>query len=92
MSASSSATARSLPIALALCLTACATNSPTLPPPPIVRCEQGKTAPVEPPPADWLTDGPVWALGVLGLLEQERELRGVEHRCLESLRKSGAIR
>ena len=68
-SVSSSAMSRFLLTALALSLMGCATNSKTLPPPPIVQCEQGPTAPVPPIPEDWLTDGPVWALGVLGLLE-----------------------
>lgn len=89
---SSSAMSRFLLTALALSLTGCATNSKTLPPPPIVQCEQGPTAPVPPIPEDWLTDGPVWALGVLGLLEQERELRAVEHRCLGRLRDAKVIR
>jgi len=82
--------------ATALCLTACATPSPTLPEPPIVQCEQGKTGPVPAPPiatrSQWLQDGPAWAAGVLGLLREERALRAAEHDCLSRLRSQSVIR
>lgn len=82
--------------ATALCLTACATRSPTLPPPPIVACEQGATEPVADPPidttTDWLQLGPAWAAGVLGTLRAERALRRAEADCLARLRDSGVIR
>lgn len=40
----------------------------------------------------WWLDGPVWAAEVLGLLEEERSLRRVEHSCLARLRDEGLIR
>lgn len=79
-----------------LCLTACATRSPTLPEPPIVACEQPATAPVPPPPiattTAWLQDGPAWAAEVLGVLRQERAYRAREHECLDRLRAQSIIR
>lgn len=50
------------------------------------------TADVMPPPVDWLRDGPAWARGVLGLLEEERRLRMEEHACLDEHRARGIIR
>jgi hypothetical protein len=83
---------RCLLIALALCLSACTKPSTTLPPPPTVNCEQGATPLVSPPPRDWYAQGAEWAIGVLGILQQERRLRAGEHECLAKLRESGAIR
>lgn len=79
-------------IALAVSLTACKTPSPTLPEPPIVACEQGKTPPVGDPPADWWADGPAWTVEVLGVLRQERAYRSAEHECLSRLRSQSVIR
>jgi hypothetical protein len=47
---------------------------------------------VSPPPRDWYAQGAEWAIGVLGILQQERRLRAGEHECLAKLRESGAIR
>jgi hypothetical protein len=47
---------------------------------------------VSPPPRDWYEHGAEWAIGVLGILQQERRLRAGEHDCLAKLRESGAIR
>lgn len=40
----------------------------------------------------WWLDGPVWAAKLLGLLEEERSLRRVEHDCLDRLRDEKLIR
>ena len=87
----------SLPIALLLCcfLPACnpkgvrPSNAPT---PPTVQCEGPLTPKVQDWPEDWLRDGPPWAIGVLGILEEERRIRAEEHRCLEQHRQKGLIR
>lgn len=73
-------------------LQGCKTQSPTLPEPPIVSCQQGKTRPVGEPPADWWADGPAWVAEVLGTLRQERALRAAEHECLDRLRAQSIIR
>ena len=83
---------RFLLIALALFLSACTKPSATLPTPPTVDCEEGATPLVSPPPRDWYEHGAEWAIGVLGILQQERRLRAGEHDCLAKLRESGAIR
>ena len=59
---------------------------------PEVRCEQGPTPDPGDWPEDWLRDGPPWAVGVLGILTEERRLRAEEHRCLRELREAGVIR
>ena len=84
-----------LPAALSVCLTSCATKAvrpSSAPEPPEVRCEQGATPDVEAWPEDWLRDGPPWAIGVLGLLTEERRLRAIERGCLRELREAGVIR
>lgn len=85
-----------LPTALLLfaSLTGCATKAvkPSHEPaPPQVKCEQGQTPDLADWPEDWLRDGPPWAIEVLGVLEEERRLRAIEHQCLQRLRKAGVI-
>lgn len=84
-----------LQAALLAFLTACgarAVRPSSAPEPPPVHCEQGPTPDLEPWPDNWLVDGPPWAIGVLGLLTEERQLRADEHRCLADLRKRGIIK
>ena len=68
----------------------------TLPLPPRVDCEQGKTPAVGAPPiatkGQWLNEGPAWAVEVLGVLRLERALRSREHECLSRLRSQSIIR
>lgn len=62
------------------------------PEPPRVECEQPRSDEVPEVPVAWWLDGPVWAAELLGLLEEERSLRRVEHSCLSRLRDEGLIR
>lgn len=75
-----------------LCLTACMPQATKPSPAPVVHCEQPATPDVADWPEDWQRDGPPWAVGVLGILEEERRLRGIEHDCLVELRARGVIR
>jgi hypothetical protein len=80
---------------LPLLLSACKTPSaaPTKPPlPPRVDCLQAQTA--EPQrPQEWTLEGLSVALAsALGILTEERELRGREHECVARLRAEGLIR
>jgi len=43
-------------------------------------------------PEDWLSDGPEFAIRVLGILTEERRLEGIERDCLDQLRREGVIR
>lgn len=66
------------------------------PEPPEIRCEQGATtdpglAPVA-TIAQWIKEGPAWAVAVLGVLTEERRLRSVEHDCMAQHRAKGHIR
>jgi hypothetical protein len=61
-------------------------------PPPEVRCDQPRTATVPDWPDDWLTDGPEFAIRLLGIITEERRLEGVERECLDALRGEGVIR
>lgn len=61
-------------------------------PAPEVRCQQARTAEVPPWPDDWLSDGPAFAIQVLGILTEERRLEAVERECLDRLRREGVIR
>lgn len=84
-----------LPIALLSCLPSCTTRAvrPSKEPePPVVRCEKGATP--DPPdwPVLWWLDGPAFAITVLGILTEERQLRAEEHRCLADHRRAGHIR
>lgn len=60
--------------------------------PPRVDCAQGPTADVPPWPVLWWLDGPAYTIEVLGILAQERELRGVEQECVGRLKAKGVIR
>lgn len=64
--------------------------------PPEVRCEKSATPEVEATPIatlkEWIERGPAWAVTVLGILTEERQLRSEEHRCLHDLRAQGVIR
>lgn len=62
------------------------------PAPPEVHCEQGATPDVPAWPDNWLIDGPAWGIAVLGILTEERKLRGDEHQCLADHRAKGVIR
>lgn len=62
------------------------------PTPPQVHCEQASTPDVPAWPDNWLIDGPAWGIQVLGILTEERQLRGDEHHCLADLRDKGVIR
>ena len=80
-----------------LALTACTTTPAYVTTePPRVNCELGPTRQVEAAPirtdGEWLTQGKAWALDVLGVLTEERALRGLEHDCLQKHRNAGAIR
>lgn len=59
---------------------------------PEIHCEQGETPDVPAWPADWLRDGPGFAIRVLGILSEERQKRGEEHACLDDHRAKGHIR
>lgn len=60
--------------------------------PPRVDCIQQDTPDVPAWPTLWWVDGPAWAIETLGILEQERALRGGEHACIEQHKASGVIR
>lgn len=80
---------------LLACLTGCATKAarPSIvQEPPKVECEQAATPDGPDWPDDWMRDGPAFAIAWLGILTEERRLRGVEHACLADHRKAGTIR
>ena len=92
---------------LALCLTACSSQSTKRyvePTAPTVRCKKPATSATPPAPAsgEWVAvvGGTVvlseraatWIAEVLGLLDKERELRGEEHACLDDHEKRKIIR
>lgn len=77
---------------LSLCLTACATKAVKPSPPPAIACDQPRTAHVPDWPDDWLRDGPEFAIRVLGILTEERQLERIERDCLDQLRREGVIR
>ena len=84
-------------IAAILQLTACTTTPAYVQTdPPRVDCEQGPTRQVAKAPiatdAEWLTAGKLWALDVLGILDEERELRRLEQGCIRQHRTTGVIR
>jgi len=60
--------------------------------PPRVDCQQQATPDVPAWPVLWFLDGPAFTIEVLGLLTQERELRGVEQECVGRLKAKGVIR
>lgn len=76
-----------------LLLNACATT-PDAPESQIPRvdCRQHDTAPAPDWPVLWWFDGPSYAIRLLGLITEERALRGKEHDCIEQLRQKGLIR
>ena len=94
----STVTLRQLVLMLALSLTACASSLPrqNAPLPPRVDCQQAATS--DPPPAP--TCGPeqcagAWVEHVIVLLggwTQERQLRAVEHQCVDALKARGVVR
>ncbi len=43
-------------------------------------------------PADWMREGPAWAVQVLAVLTAERDGRAAERGCIEDLRARGVIR
>ena len=78
---------------LVTCTSSCdRTIKPEILPPPQVDCIQGSTAQAPAWPQDWLRDGPAFAITILGLLTEERGLRGKEHACIGDLKKRGVIR
>lgn len=83
-------------LVLVVLLTACA-NTPKLADPSEqeparVDCRERAGQPVPPWPLLWFLMGPSYAIELLGLIEQDRTLRGNEHACLERLRGEGVIR
>jgi len=60
--------------------------------PPRVDCTLQRTPDVPAWPTLWWVDGPAWAIETLGILEQERALRGREHACIAQLKAQGIVR
>lgn len=71
------------------------------PTPPRVDCQKPATPPLDAPPdgwvrceltACWLTEkGANYVLGLFGVIELERTLRGMEHACLDDHEQRGII-
>jgi len=80
-----------LPLLLAAC-TPVRPVPPEQPMPVRVDCQQHETADVPAWPSAWLIEGPAWGLQVLGILEEERKLRGEEQGCIFVLKAKGVIR
>jgi hypothetical protein len=91
-------------LALALSTSACKEGStrPSIPPTaPEVRCKQGDTPPIGKAPREdeWIDRaGRVseallnWIDSILGTVRKERELRKIEHACLDQHEARGDIR
>ena len=71
--------------ALALSLTACATEWKPQSPPATKLCQQPKTDKIVAPPMssvqEWVEKGPLWAVDVLETLRLERQYRAIENKC-----------
>ena len=83
-------------------MTACSRQSTgpyVKPTPPRVDCKKQATPPIPPAPRkeEWVLDGmlseraALWVVELLGIADMERELRGVEHDCLDDHEKRGVI-
>lgn len=86
-----------LAISAVLLLSGCKTapTTPVLPDAyeaPRVDCTQQQTADTPAWPVLWWLDGPSFAITVLGILAQERDLRGREHACVQTHKDMGIIR
>jgi len=84
---------KALPLALLLagCTTVpVVTRQPE--PPDVTQCRQGRTDTAPPAPRDWLRDGPAWAIAVLAILQDERQLRAREHGCVDRMKGEGIVR
>lgn len=84
-------------IALLACIDSGCTPTPVRAEPqpyeaPRVDCEQQDTRDTPPWPVLWFLDGPVFAIEVLGILAEERDLRDKEHDCTDKLKAKGIIR
>lgn len=77
-------------------LTACAgtpkVSDPSDPEPPRVDCRERAGQPVPPWPVLGFLMSPVYAIELLGLIEQDRTLRHLEHQCIDRLKAEGVIR
>lgn len=84
-------------ILVALLLCGCATAPPVSPLPsayeaPRVDCTLQQTTDTPAWPVLWWLNGAAFAIEVLGILAQERDLRGREHACIDTHKDMGIIR
>lgn len=81
---------------LACALSACAgtpkVSDPTDHEPVRVDCRERAGQPVPPWPLLWFLMGPSYTIELLGLIEQDRTLRHLEHQCIDRLKAKGVIR
>jgi hypothetical protein len=61
-------------------------------PPNVTQCRQGRTDDAPKAPKDWYRDGARWGIAVLAILQDERNLRGKEHGCVDGLAGKGIVR